>query len=893
MPRLPGVRRLLRLPRVERDLTAAVDEELSFHIDMLIEQSIAAGSSPDAARREAMIRFGDLERVRQRCYDISNTHEAAVRRTELWTTLWQDVKYAVRSLTRAPGFSLVILLTLALGIGATTAMFSVVRGVLLRPLPFPEPERVIRVWPANPTANVDRGQVSGLEIDDWARELQGFAAVGGFRLDDVGAVYGDGPEPIYVPTTHVTSGFFPALGTRAELGRTMTASEHVPGANHVAVVSHGFWARQLGGDPQAIGRSIRLDGEPFAVIGVMPPDFSFPTPDAAVWIPASLLTEPDMICCGRDARWLDVVARLRPGVTSSQGQSQLQAVLRRLAATYPKSNGGWISASIESVRDSIVGPVRRGLLVLLGAVGLVLLVVCVNVANLMLVRGTARERELALRAAIGASRGRIVRLLLTESVLLAVIGGALGVLAAWWGVRTLVELSGRFLPRAADVRVDAGVLAFAIVVSLVTGALFGLWPALRASAGTGTASTLREDARGSVGSGVAHRARAMLVTAEVALAMVLVVGAGLMLRSFQRLTAADPGFRPDQVLLVRFSLPYDAAAAPGAIGMQRQRVVERVRAVPGVASAGATKNAPLTQRNGELRSFTVPGRPVPPAGEEPRVMVHPATPGYLRTMGIPLLAGEDINVTAGDTTAGAVAVISRRMAEQVWPGRSPIGESFTFGGVTIRVIGVAGDVRYARLDSVAGFTAYVPDRNMPRLAMSLVVRTTGDPARLAGGVRAAVREVFPGVAFQEVVPLGTKVSEAASTPRFFTVLVAIFGALALALAAVGLYGVVSYAVRQREREMAVRLALGAPPARVLGLMLRQGMTPVVVGLAIGVAAALAVTRILHSLLFEVSATDPVTFVGVAVLLGVVALVASYLPSRRAAAVQPSVMLRGE
>jgi len=532
--------------------------------------------------------------------------------------------------------------------------------------------------------------------------------------------------------------------------------------------------------------------------------------------------------------------------------------------------------------------------VLLGAVALVLLVVCVNVASLMLVRGTARERELALRAAIGAGRGRLVRLLLTESLLLAVAGGVLGVLAAWWGVHALLALSGSYLPRSADIRIDGGVLIFAIAISLVTGALFGLWPALRASAGTGAAGGLREDSRSSIGSGGANRARAALVAAEVALAVVLVVGAGLMLRSFQRLTSADPGFRPDNVLLVRFSFPDPPPnAPPGFRAERRQQVVSRVAAVPGVLAVGATKVAPLTSGSaGESVPFSVPGRQTP-EGEEPHVFLVPATPGYLRAMGIPLLAGQDIDASSGDSTSGPVAVISRRMAERIWPGQSPIGETFEFFKIPIRVIGVAGDVRSTRLDSISGFTAYLPDRMMPRSAMSLVVRSAGEPMRLAEPVRAAIREVMPGLAFQEVVPFGSKLSEAASTPRFFTVLVAIFGVLALVLAAVGLYGVVSYTVRQREREMAVRLALGAAPSRVTTLMLRQGMTPVVLGLVIGLVAAFATTRVMRSLLFEVSATDPLTYLAVAVLLAGVALLASYLPSRRASRVHPAMTLRAE
>jgi predicted permease len=890
MARLAGVRRLFRLPRAERDVATAVDDELAFHLQMSIEQLIASGQTPEDARREAMHRFGDVDRVRRSCYDISTEREASVRRTELWTTVWQDLKYATRSLQRAPGFSLIILVTLALGIGATTAMFSVVRGVLLRPLPFPDADRVVRMWPENKADNSGHGNVSSLEMEDWRRELTRFSAVGGYGSGEM--VYGDGPEPTYVRTAHVSDGFFKAMGATPMLGRVLRPEEHVAGGSQAVVVSHAFWQQQLGADRQALGRSIRLDDKAYTVVGVMPPDFSYPVARMAVWLSSGLIGE-DAVCCGRDGRWLGVVGRLRPDVTPEQGRAEVETLLQRLAATYPASNAGWTTASLERVRDVIVGPVRRGLLVLFGAVGLVLVVVCVNVANLMLVRGSARERELALRAAIGAGRGRIVRLLLTESLLLALAGGVLGVVTAWWGVRALVTLSEHFLPRAADIRVDGGVLAFAILVSILTGALFGLWPALRASAGPSTASMLREDARGSVGSGAANRARAALVTMEVALAVVLVIGAGLMLRSFERLTSADPGFRPENVLLARLSIVPAAGDPPAKLAADRQRVVDRVRAVPGVVSVGATKNAPFTGSPGEPRPFTIPGQPTPPPGEEPRVLLQPATPGYLRAMGIPLLAGQDLDAVYGDSTVGRVAVISRGMAERAWPGKSPIGETFVFANRPVRVIGVVGDVRSTRLDSIGGFTAYMPDRSMPRAAMSLVIRTNGDPTRLTGPVRAAIREVMPRQAFQEVVPFREKLSEAVSTPRFFTVLVGIFGVLALALAAVGLYGVVSYTVRQREREMAVRLALGAPPARVLTLMLRQGMMPVAVGLAIGLVGAIAVTRIMRSLLFEVSATDPATYVAVAVLLGAVGLLASYLPSRRAASVHPALTLRGE
>jgi predicted permease len=896
--RFPGVRRLLRLPGAERDVGAAVDEELAFHVDMLAAELVAAGRAPDDARREALQRFGDLEAVRARCHDISSHRETAMRRHAFWAALGQDLRYAARSIRRAPGFSAVVLLTLALGIGATTAMFSVVRGVLLRPLPFPQAEQVVRLWPSNPGADVPKGEVSHTELRDWERDLTRFSAVGAFRVLGNGMIFGEaGAEPMYARTAYVSQGFFPALGTKAAVGRTLAAQEHVEGANQAVVVSHGFWERQLGADRGVVGREIRLGGQPFTVVGVMPRDFAYPEADVALWVPASLLGDDD-VGAGRVARWLTPIARLKPGVTVEQGRQEVETFLKGLATRFPDSNGGYVTAVAEPVRDTIVGPVRRGLLVMLGAVLLVLLVVCANVANLFLVRGTARTREIALRGALGASRAQVVRLLVVESLLLSVAGGVLGVLTAWWSVRTLLALSGDFLPRAADVRLDAGVLAFAVGTSLLIGVVVGLWPALRASLTTRMASTLRESGRGSVGAGSsAHRARATLVAAEVALAVVLVAGAGLMLRSFERLTTVDPGFQAENALLARLSISVDDNGDPEAARLKRtadrQRIVDRVRQIPGVIAAGATKNAPLTQDPGEAVPFTVPGRPAPPQGEEPRVLLMPATRGYLKALGVPLLAGEDVGTTAGDSTSGPGAVISRRMAEQVWPGRSAIGETFDYRGIPFRVVGIAGDVRSTRLDSIAGYTAYVPEAVMSRSAMALIVRTAGDPARLAGPVRAAVREVVPGQAFLEVVPLRDKISDATSTQRLFTVLVTVFGSLALMLAAIGLYGVVAYVVRQREREIAVRVALGAPPARVLGLVLGQGMKPVVAGLAVGLGGALALTRVLQSLLYEVSASDPLTFVGVTALLATVALVASWLPSRRATRVAPAITLREE
>ena len=892
VPRIPGLRRFFRIPSAEGDVHALVDDEIAFHVDMLAEELAAEGYPPEAARREALRRFGNLDGIRRRCYDISHSHATAMRQHEMLSTVWQDIVYATRGLRRARGFSLVVLLTLGLGIGATTAMFSVVRGVLLRPLPFPDAERVVRLWPGNPKAGTERPIISAAEVEDWERELRGFEQIGGFGAVPMGHLYVEGDaEPAYARTSYVSRGFFPALGAPAQLGRTLRPDEHLDGVNRVIVVSDAFWRVQLGADPNVVGRVIPLDGKPYTVVGVMRPDFAFPDPNVAVWIPSSMMDPDDAGWRSRERRWLNLVGRLRPGVTPEQGRAEVAALLRRLAAAYPKTNAGWNTVVVEDVRHSIVGKVRPGLLVLLGAVGLVMLVVCANVANLLLVRASGRGREMAVRAALGAGRGRVVRLLLTESLLLAVIGGALGVWLAWSSVRTFVALGGDLLPRAADVRLDLGVLGFAVGLTLLTGLISGLWPALRASSQR-LEDALRAGSRGNSGSAASHRARAVLVCAEVALAVVLVAGAGLMLRSFERLTSVDPGFRPEGALLARFHLEAHGPP-PWPFPEERRRVIERVRQIPGVTVAGATTFAPFTDGQAEPWPFTIPGQPAPADGEEPLLRMYPVSPGYLKALGVPLLAGEDIDAVAGDSTAAPSAIISKRMAERFWPGENALGKSFKIGTRIVRVIGVAGDVRSTRLDSIAGYTAYVPERMSQRVHVSLIVRTEGDPALLAEPVRAAIREVLPRQPILQIAPMEDKVDAAAATPRFFTTLVSVFGALALTLAAGGLYGVVAYVVRQREREIGVRVALGATPTHVVGLMLRRGMAPVLVGIAVGIPLALLATRLLRSLLYEVSASDPVTFVGVAVLLAGVAFVASWIPAQRAARVDPTVTLRAE
>jgi predicted permease len=892
MPLVPGLRQFFRLPSAERDVLGAVDEELAFHIDMLVEELVAAGATPDEARRAAMRRFGDVERVRDRCRQLATTNQGARRRMSRLADLRQDLGYAARSLRRTPGFTAVVLLTLALGIGATTAIFSVVRGVLLRPLPYPAPEQLVRLWPSNPGAGMERGALSVPELVDWQEHDGALASVAAYSTIGAGLVVGDG-EPEYARHVYVSRDFFTTLGTPARLGRTFTAREHEDGRNRVVVVSDAFWRQRLAADAAAVGRPLRIGGEPFTVIGVMPPEFRFPTPESELWVPTSVVPESGVPRI-RFARWLSVIGRLRPGATQEQARAELTTLERRLATEYPDSNRGWTSASVQSLRDALVGRVEKGLLVLLGAVALVHAIACANVVNLGLVRAGARARELAVRSAIGAGRTRLVQLLLAESLLLAVVGGGIGVLVAWWGVQGLGALSADFLPRAGEIRVDGAVLGTALIVSLVAGIVVGLLPALRASRAH-VPDALRERANSS--GRTAQRMRTALVAAEVALAVVLVSGAGLMLRSFEQLTSEDPGFEADHALLARFSMYREPGDTTRGYLRRKDQMVERVRALPGVVAAGATTFAPFTDGAGEPAPFAVPGQPDATAGEEPRVLMQPATPGYLRAMGIPLLAGDDVPETVTDSGGLTQAVISARMARRFWPDRSPVGETFLLVGATtrepVRVVGVAGDVRTARLDSVADYMAYLPQLAMPRVHMSLVIRTAGDPAALIPAVRRAIREIEPNQAILALAPMRDRLGEAAATPRFFTLLVTLFGSLALVLATVGLYGVVSYVVRQREREIGVRVALGATPAEVVRLMLVRSMVPVAIGLAVGLLGAVASTRLLSSLLYEVSPTDPLTLAAVVILLIVAAAIAAYLPARRAAGVDPTVALRSE
>ncbi|MEJ7809787.1 MAG: ABC transporter permease [Gemmatimonadaceae bacterium] len=840
----------------------------------------APGGDPDATHRIALF---------LRCFG------AFPDALSLWSwsldDLSHDLRYAARLLRRQFGFATVAALTLALGIGASTAIFSVVNAVLLRPLPYPEPDRLARIWSVNRGQDLTEAGVSIPDFADWRDGNRVAARIAAFSMLPTGLTLVGRDEPERLPTAYVTEDFFGTIGVPARLGRGILPEEHKDGANRVIVMSDALWRRRFGADPAVIGRAIPFESDVFTVVGVMPPGFDYPSPRAELWAPTSLIPESSIPRL-RPVRWLNVIARLRPGVSPEAAQTAMNTVARRLEAQYPESNAGWGETRLLSLREQTVGGVRRALVVLFGAVTLVLLIACVNVANLLLARATTREREMAVRTALGASRGRIVRQLLTESVVLALIGGALGTIVATRAVPALVTLSGEALPRAGQVGTDWRVLLFALALSLATGLVFGLVPAIRAPR-TDLQGALRDGGRGSTAGRRSHRLRALLVMSEMALALVLATSAGLMVKSFRRLAQVDPGFRPDNVLAV--SLTIRKSRYPDATRYLPfyRHLLERVREVPGVQAVGAIKNGPLLNAasGGEPYPFTVVGRSLPPAGAEPRADVHPVSPDYFRAMGIPILRGRPLS-EQDDETAPLVAIISGSLARRFWPGASPVGETITYGGRPRQIVGVAGDVRYARMDSLPGAAIYVPVFQEPRIAVTLLVRTAGDPAAAAPGVRAAIRALDPSLPITQLVTMRQAMLDSVARPRFFTLLLSLFGALALALAALGLYGVIAFTVSQRTHEIGVRIALGAGRGSVTALTLRYAMAPALAGIAIGLAASLLVTRVLASQLYGVTATDPATFMAVSALLAAVALVAAYLPARRAARVSPMEALRG-
>lgn len=800
--------------------------------------------------------------------------------------LLQDLRYGARTLAKNPGFALVAVMTLALGVGANTTIFSFVNGILLRPLPYPKPERLVLLDETALKQGITSMGVSFPNFLDWREQNSVFEDVatyqgGNYSLTGVG-------EPEQLRGGRVSHGLFEILRIQPPLGRTFTAEEDQPGHDAVVMLSHGLWQRRFGGDPTIVGRLVTLNNRSCTVIGVMPPGFRFPE-ISELWVPLALTTK----IWTRTDHGLGAVARLRDGVSLERAQTELSAIASRIEQQNPVTNEG-LGVSVTSMRERLSGEYREALLILLGVVGCVLLVACANVANLLLARATARQKEVAVRAALGASRWRVARQLLIESSLLGAAGGAFGLVLAVWGLDLLLAAIPVSLPFWMDFSLDLRVLGFTVGISVLTALIFGLVPALQASR-IDLIETLNKGGR-SAAAAAHNRSRNLLVVAEVGLSLVLLVGAGLMMRSFLLLQRVDPGLNPQNVLTLGVILPTEKYREGARRGEFFQRLMERIQAAPGVQAGGAVSTLPLSGGRWG-RSLTVEGYSVLPVGQAPMIQHNVVTPGYFRAMGIPILMGRDFAETdAADSPK--VTIVDERLAREYWPDTDPLGKRIRFGPPEDNepwhtVIGVVGAVRHERLDADTRKSVYLPHLQIPVRGMALAIRSGENTTSLTAAVRGQVRALDPDLPITRVLPMEEVVAQAIWEPRLYAVLFGVFAAGALLLAAVGVYGVMSYGVTQRTHEVGIRVALGAKRRDIIRLIVGQGLKLAFVGVAIGLGGAFALTRLIKGLLFGVSATDPLTFGLLALLITIVALAACLVPARRAMRIDPMVALRYE
>jgi putative ABC transport system permease protein len=805
--------------------------------------------------------------------------------------LWKDFNYGLRVLLKSPGFTAVAILTLALGIGANTAIFSVVNAVLLRPLLFPEQQQVLRLGQGGRGGqSPERGEFSFADYKDVQAQTQTLSSVAAYL--NSGAILGsEGAESERVYGADVAAEYFDVLGVRPELGRVFTREEDHENSG-VVVISHGLWLRRFGGDRGIVGRQIKMGGSSSTVIGVMPAGFEYPlrANHQDFWEPLNDRPLPGRE--DRTNRGYNVIARIKPGVTFEQARAELDAISRRLEQQYPAADTK-IMIGAAPLAEDITHDVRPALLLLLGAVGFVLLIACANIANLLLARATSRQKEIAIRTALGASRWRVARQLLVESLLLAFAGGALGLLLATWGVDLLVAMSPPDIPRIQQVGLDARVLAFTLLVAAATGLIFGLVPALHASKPELT-DALKEGGRGTTESFRRNRVRSLLVVAEVALSLVLLIGAGLLIKSFVRLLDTDPGFDAHNVVALDIPLSrlrYDTPEKQAAFFNQ---LVERAKALPGVAAVGLVDNVPLGTSI-DTFNFDIAGRPPYPPGAKPEAHSTVVSPEYFAALKIPLREGRLFNVQ--DTKdAPPVMLINESLARRFFAGENPVGQRLILDPAQppLEIVGVVADARRRGLDIAPELEMYIPFSQLPQRRMNLIARTaTNDPAGAAAALRGVVKDLNKDQTIWQTRTLDQLVAQQVAARRFNMTLLGVFAALALVLAAVGIYGVMAYSVTRRTHEIGVRIALGAQVGDVLRLVIGQGMALAGVGVVLGIIGALAVTRLIRSLLYDVSATDPLVFCGLALLLALVALVACYVPARRAAKVDPMIALRYE
>jgi putative ABC transport system permease protein len=891
------VRARLSLPGLAPGRESRIIRELAAQLEDFYRDARARGATEEDADAYAAAQVGDWGRM---AHDVllADRRHARARVDRLSDSLdgisptqtggpnvianmLRDSRYALRQLVKTPGFTIVAILALALGIGATSAIFSVVNGVLLRPLPFPEPDQLVRVIEVLP--QYGRFAVAPGTFLDWKQQATAFDRIAAYAGGSATVLWGDGPERI--PRAAVSADLFEVLGVLPAHGRTFSAAEDAPGRNQVVVLSHGLWQRRFGGDPAILGRSLTVDGQMVTIIGVMPPGFYFPSRTHEFWTPLAI----NPANATRGGHFLGVVARTKAAVTLEQADAEMKAIAGRLAQLHPET----VNESVEIVRlyDMVVGSIRPALLTLFAAVAVVVLIACANVANLLLVRASVREKEMAIRTALGAGRARLVLQMLVESLVLAVAGGALGVLLAYLAVPALRTLSAGAIPRVDDVTIDARVLGFAAVVSLATGLLFGLVPAWQASRST-VAAVLKEGGRSSAASS-GRWMRSGLLIVEVALSIVLLVGAALLLRSFSRLTSVDPGFDAERVLAFQVALPRLAYPEDHNRVAFFDQLLLKLEALPQVRAAGLVQSLPII--NDYFLSFSIQGRPPAAPGEGPSASYRSTSPKYFEAMGIPLLRGRTF--TERDTAkAPMVAIVDEAFVDRHFPGEDPIGRGIDIGNGTdgyYEIVGVVGNVRYSGLDAEPTPTMYVPFHQDVFSGMWVLARTAGDPPQLASGARHTVRELDASLPVSQLRPLSDVLSESVAQRRFAMLLLTLFALMALFLAAVGLYGVVAYSVSQRTQEIGVRMAIGAQAGHVLRIVIGGGMKLALIGVAIGVACALALARLTASMLYEVTPFDPASYAATAVVLLAVAALACYLPARRAMRVDPLTALRQE
>jgi putative ABC transport system permease protein len=807
-------------------------------------------------------------------------------------TIWQDLRHSARTLLKNPGFTLVAVTTLALGIGANTAIFSVVNWVLLRPLPYPHAERMVYVFGGSLSEPKVERAYSPHNFTDIRSRNQSFDSF--FALSHLSFTLTGDQQPEALNGVLASSDFGRVVGIAPALGRVFTAEEDTPGKDHVALIGDGLWRRRFGANPQIVGRSVQLNGEPYTIIGVMPPGFNFPSPSIEVWAPLAL----DLSKYERGHGFLQGVARLKPGVTVEQARADLQNIAEQIKKEIPWFDRDF-TLKAPTLRETRFGDLERPLMILLGAVALVLLIACVNVANLMLGRATARWKEMALRSALGASRWNLVRMLLLESALLAMIGGALGLLLASYGVDALTAINPAAIPTYEKIGIDGYVIAFTFLISLLAVALFGLAPAWQATK-TDLSRALRENSRSATGARRLKLMRSALVVAEISLSLALLAPAALLLESLWKLLNINPGFRAENVVICRIDLPRAKYPEDRRQADFFRRALEQARAIPGVESAGLVTSLPFSGSRGHS-SFSIDDRPTPLV-DRPSADRHQVAPGYFAAIGIPLLSGRDFT-DADDMDHPGVVIINESAAKRFWPNENPLGKRITIGmgrevklygkEVSREIIGVVGNVKHEQLKDDFQAEMYVPAWHLPTPNMFLIVRGKSQAESLINSIRLAAQSIDPEQPIHRVQLLETAIAGTVAPQRMVAALLSLFAGLALTLAVVGIYGVMSYSVAQRTQEIGVRIALGAQSRDVLKLILRQGMTLALIGVGVGLLVSVALTRLMKGLLYGVSPNDPLTFVGIVALLTTVTLLAALVPARRAMKVDPMVVLRCE